>query len=361
MSRAGSTRLYKRGEIWWCWGTYIDGTRWSASTKQRDKRAAEIAARVIERERATAVHAPAPAVTVADGIHALRASLRRGERAVATSAYYDRKLGHIVRLLGASRALESISDDDVSAYIDARQVEGAARTTIAKELNALRTCQRRRRVTPIEIPPELVGAYVPRKRWMPAEEFGRLVAKIAPSRRDHLIAYAYLGVRDSELYVIHPEHVDLARGLVHVKGTKTDGADRTLPIAPSLRPTLERLVKERPVGAPIFEPWGNARRDLNAACKRAEIAPVSLNDIRRTFASWLANAGVPELVAAKLLGHKSTRMVSQVYAQIHGDSTKAAVALLPAVAAVVANGAPVDGQDALRGRKAMGQKKQKPR
>ena len=43
---------------------------------------------------------------------------------------------------------------------------------------------------------------------------------------------------------------------------------------------------------------------------------MSPNDLRRTFCSWLANNGVTSLSAAKLMGHSSTRMVEQVYAQI---------------------------------------------
>jgi hypothetical protein len=42
---------------------------------------------------------------------------------------------------------------------------------------------------------------------------------------------------------------------------------------------------------PVVAPWLNARRDLIAACHRICIRPVTPNDLRRTFASWLKQRG----------------------------------------------------------------------
>ena len=64
------------------------------------------------------------------------------------------------------------------------------------------------------------------------------------------------------------------------------------------------------------------RRDLHAACERAEIAPVSPNDLRRTFATWQAEAGVPEAVTASLMGHTSSAMIRRVYAKIGTDAKR---------------------------------------
>ena len=73
----------------------------------------------------------------------------------------------------------------------------------------------------------------------------------------------------------------------------------------------------------------NARRSLRAACTRAGISPVSHNDFRRTFASWLAEEGVPELVTASLLGHASSAMVRRVYSRIGPAAQLQAIETLP--------------------------------
>ncbi|HSN92799.1 MAG TPA: tyrosine-type recombinase/integrase, partial [Anaeromyxobacteraceae bacterium] len=58
---------------------------------------------------------------------------------------------------------------------------------------------------------------------------------------------------------------------------------------------------------------GDARRDLADACAEAKIERCSPNDLRRTFASWQVEAGVPLFPIAQAMGHKDTRMLERVY------------------------------------------------
>jgi len=161
-------------------------------------------------------------------------------------------------------------------------------------------------------------------------------------RGDYLVAWCYLGVRESELYAITADDVHLDDGdggMLHVRGTKTAGSDRWIPIAPEARDVLLARVGRR---GPLFPPWPNVRRDLASACVRGGIARVSCNDLRRTFATWLAEAAVPEAVTASLLGHASSQMVRRVYTRIGREAQRRAVAMLPrltkvTVAAGVAN------------------------
>ncbi|MGH7179913.1 MAG: tyrosine-type recombinase/integrase, partial [Tepidisphaeraceae bacterium] len=53
------------------------------------------------------------------------------------------------------------------------------------------------------------------------------------------------------------------------------------------------------------------------------------NDLRRTFASWLVQQGVPLLTVATLMGHSSTRMVERVYGRLSKQNLDSAIALLP--------------------------------
>jgi len=145
--------------------------------------------------------------------------------------------------------------------------------------------------------------------------------------------------------------VNLDGRQIILPGTKTAKSHRKIPLAV---PLAEILSEEPRRDGPVVEPWPNVRRDLGAACRRAGIIRVSPNDLRRTFASWLKQAGVDSMTVAKLLGHTSSRMVELVYGRLNDLTFQNAVALLPSLPAtppagskwVANNGAPVrlDGQ-----------------
>jgi hypothetical protein len=84
---------------------------------------------------------------------------------------------------------------------------------------------------------------------------------------------------------------------------------------------LEVILDELPAEQDrLFAPWTNMRRDIKKACDRVGIDPVSPNDLRRTFGSWLKNRGLDSAVIARLMGHSSTRMVDKVYGQLNDDT-----------------------------------------
>ncbi len=43
---------------------------------------------------------------------------------------------------------------------------------------------------------------------------------------------------------------------------------------------------------------------------------MTLNDLRRTFATWLKLAGVADSLIAQCMGHRDTRMVERTYARL---------------------------------------------
>jgi hypothetical protein len=79
--------------------------------------------------------------------------------------------------------------------------------------------------------------------------------------------------------------------------------------------------------------YNKAQTEAAAAAKRPALAPmrsITPNDLRRTFASWLKQAGVDSMVVAKMLGHTTSRMVEMVYGHLNDATTIAAIAKLPA-------------------------------
>jgi integrase len=59
---------------------------------------------------------------------------------------------------------------------------------------------------------------------------------------------------------------------------------------------------------------------MQAACKAARIeSPMTFHDLRHTYASLLAKAGVPLQVIARALGHADIRMTERHYAHLSPD------------------------------------------
>lgn len=146
--------------------------------------------------------------------------------------------------------------------------------------------------------------------------------------------------------------VDLQKLRVRVPGTKRETRLPTIPIAPALRHRLLVVPVGQRTGR-VVGSWGNVRRDLRAAVTRANkkladevfssdgprpepIPFVSPNDLRRTFASWLVQQGVPLLTVATLMGHRSTRMVEKVYGRLSAKNMDDAIAVLPVFGALPA-------------------------
>lgn len=252
---------------------------------------------------------------------------------------YLGRAGHLTRVLGDKRNIAVLTEADTLDYWEKRSKEHASKHTTRLELRvlcqALRFCARKQLCKPVTLPGDLMPTelsqtkvYVPKERWLPKAEYKALLLNLSAERRDYVVTLCNTGVRLGELYRLTAAHVDSpTKGDLDVPGRKTRRAQREVPMADDALEVLRRRAKMHKTG-PLFPEWGKLHRDMKAACKRAGIAPASPNDFRRTFASWLAIAGVPMLTTSRLLGHASTKMVEQVYAQLDRGALYEGVAVL---------------------------------
>jgi integrase len=333
VARKASSRLYLRGLIWWAWGYDVNGKIWRESTKQRDKRAAQLAAREIERRYAADSNAARSSkvtlkIAMANLLD-LQRKKGRADNTIRATSYHAR---HLIELLGADRPITTITIADTTSYFERRLEQGGDPHTIHKELIALKQAWKRvAKLAGLQPPPDLkpeeMGqVYKPRERWLPRAEYTALIESLAVTsdrteelRADYITAWCFTGLRRAELTAYDRERdLDAAKRELKVWGTKTDKAERVVPLANEAFEVFSRRAS--------FPPWTNDRRDLEVACKRAGIAKASPNDFRRTFCSWLCQAGVPERITAELMGHASTAMVRAVYSHFDTASLASAVA-----------------------------------
>lgn len=334
--------LYRRKDspYWWCWGHYSNGERWQQSTRQGSKREATQAARAIERERLNEADSGYPAVPLRDALDTLREHKRRRGASDATMRFGREKRARLEDHFGEERDVLTITLADTEQYVEARRLATVNRKdasgelravpisdhTIQKELGLLRSALRVLRKhdlypgDPADIWPDtLSGVYTPRSRWLTPEEYRALLDALPVGRRKYVVTYCNTGMRLGELYQSRRE----GNALV-VSQTKGKKQSRVIPLADVVVDVLD--------ADPL--PWprwasNNMSRDLRKACAKAGIPMCSANDFRRTFCSWLVQAGVPELTIIRLMGHTSSAMVRQVYAQLSPETLADAIGRLP--------------------------------
>lgn len=309
-------RLYKRGRIWWY---QFRGGRYS--TQCTDKKAAELEAREIERRVADPAYRAANKATLADIYPAFVAQQQQRGRAKGTLKMYETHLAHLGRVLGEAAPLASLDAARLDGYVAARHAEGAQSPTIHKELTTLRgmlKLARRHDKYPFaldQVMPLVSGASKPGKRHLTEQQVPKLLAALQPKRAAFVAFIVATGADLSSVETAEKGDINLQAGTILVRGTKTNHRHREVPILKPFAKLAERAARGLP-----FEPWGNVRRDLEVACRRAKVPRVTPRDLRRTHGSILRQRGVEPHLIGKMLGHADSRMVEKVYGQLPADA-----------------------------------------
>lgn len=145
---------------------------------------------------------------------------------------------------------------------------------------------------------------------------------------------AMTGLRQGELIALRWRDVDWSAGVVRVRRTRTRGqlgtpksrrSSRAVPMNDRLAGELERhfqrsafqtdddLPFAHPETGNPYDP-SKMRSRFKAALKAAGITrPVRLHDLRHTFGTHMARAGVPMRVLQEWLGHRSSQ-TTEIYA-----------------------------------------------
>lgn len=169
----------------------------------------------------------------------------------------------------------------------------------------------------IKRPPEAPA----RDRFLSPEEFERLFSASPENRAFRWLLLAYTGARHNEALRIGWGDYDLTAGTIRVPNSKKGNprlrsAYRVVPLAPRLAQELGRLTPGGNDDA-IVDPRGTWTHDIERDWRAAGIAPVRVNDLRHTFATWAAAAGANPWKLAYMLGHASIE-TTQRYVTLAG-------------------------------------------
>lgn len=290
----------------------VDGRR--VSTGCTDIEAAKRWRRARELLYADPANAAAEQATLGEWIGKWLAMKER-TASEATMRAARQKLGHWVRVLGEECRLSLLKPAAVDRYVALRRTEEVTDHTISKEVthlvSVLKLAKRGGCYTgelDVLRPADLHVGYVPRKRALTLPELAALLSELEPHHGALVAVCVALGCRLGEAQRLLPTDIEAEQVLI--RGTKTAGARRYVPILSVYRPLLDGARPWLPLAR-----WDNVRRGLARACKRAGIDRVTPNDLRRTHATLLVEAGVDRDVIRRLLGHSTTTMLDRVYGQ----------------------------------------------
>ncbi len=135
-----------------------------------------------------------------------------------------------------------------------------------------------------------------------------------------------VGLRPQEVVRVRWEDIEWKRGLLRVRGTKTEEAAATIPMTLFAMEELDAWREDcgDPEEGLVFtwggKPIGSFKTALKTAAAAAGIdrggsRRVFPNLLRHSFASMAASSGVPIIVAQQIMRHSSSKMLLEVYAK----------------------------------------------
>ncbi len=175
-----------------------------------------------------------------------------------------------------------------------------------------------------------------RIRYLSDAEATRLLNACPLDLRRLVRAALLTGTRWGELATLKVADMNLKTAQIYIAESKS-GKPRHIPMNPEGVAHFKKLIDGKTGDALVLtradgKQWGHNHhvRALDAACEVAKISPaVSFHELRHTYASHLANAGVDLLTISKLLGHADTRITSKHYAHLADKTLALAVMKLP--------------------------------
>ena len=241
-----------------------------------------------------------------------------------------------------------ISQVDLEDYQAKRKKEGAAGSTIDKELSTVHTMVNKAFDNDL-INGQCLRAFKrvksllkknenARDRILSLDEYKALMSEL-PLHTKAIVATAYYtGMRKGEILGLTWDKIDLKNRVIRLQAEDTkDKEPRLVPICDELVTVLEsipRAIHDNHVFLYEGKPYQDIRAALRHGCKEAGISygrdrkdGFIFHDLRHTFNTNMRKAGVPESVIMQITGH-STREMFDRYNTVDEEDSKIAMASL---------------------------------
>jgi integrase len=245
----------------------------------------------------------------------------------------ERCIKHLKEAFGDLK-MTQITTSSIKTYIDKRMEKGFSNASINRELSALkRIFHLGARCTPPKVGQIPYIAILKesnvRKGFFEHEQYVAL-KNVLPEDLKTLMTFAYYrGWRKGEILGLTWDKVDLKQGLARLDPGETKNDEgRTFYMNEELWREMRALHAKRRLGCPYAfhrngEPVRDFRDAWDTACGKVGLKGKLFHDLRRTAIRNMVRAGVPELVAMKISGHK-TRSIFDRYNIVSEEDLKEA-------------------------------------
>ena len=229
--------------------------------------------------------------------------------------------------------MANITPNLVEAYKAKRLEEGVKKRTINRELSylsaMLRWAEDQRIIPPLSF---RIKRFPKKQTISPIpvvhtpEEIHQVLQEVNPKKRTIALLLYDAGLRRAEACNLTGAQVDLASGIIRVKGK--GGKERLVPIhtkrlAEALKEQIAQAGKGYLFINPVTQkPYQDIRRALRAASERADIdKPIYHHLLRHDHGTHAAMAEVDPRAVQQMLGH-SNLSTTEIYTHIAGEFLK---------------------------------------
>lgn len=329
-------RLYKRGAMYW-FELEFAGKRYQKSTKSKNERVARqvmsaFHIALIRGDVGIIERKPVPTFAAAMKAFISWSTVEHQAHPSTTDRYRYSSIPLLAHF--RDKPLDTITPDAVDEY---KQMRSRARrkakkkehqtqlrpATVNRELACLRAMfnhaikanhELRNPISKLT-GVKLLAENNQQDRVLTYTEEERYLANAAEPLSDVATLILEQGARPGEVFAIEAPAIDLDARTWRISRGKTPSARRLLQLTNVSVAILRRLIEKHPSG-PLFPRDGDASlpiRSLQSAHERAvaasKVPDFRLYDLRHTFATRAAEAGVDLVTLAAVLGHSRIQMV----------------------------------------------------